>query len=194
MNLELLKNPKLALAMMSVYYPGCGTSIPNPECSDCPDKELGGIRGFALVSETFTFVDIGDVDEWWAGIASGDIYLYPKSRGSLEQTPTESQGYGDQSMVVDGNDFVISAFEPNFKANVDHWNAMKKANNYKLAWRTESQIWMSDEAVGIIPTAPVQEDIKTVVNWNISFKFSQEDYPTPTDIPSGLFEQCVDNA
>ena len=45
---------------MSVYYPGCSITIPDPECSDCPDKELAGMRSFFLVKETFAFVDITD--------------------------------------------------------------------------------------------------------------------------------------
>lgn len=191
--LEKLRNPELFMEN-SIYYPGCGTNIPNPECSDCPDKELGGIRGIALVKETFSFSDITDIAEWWAGIASGDIYLFPKTRGSLEQTETESQGFGDQSTVVDGYDFVLNVMEPNFVANVDFWNAVKKSNQWRVAWRTETQLWISDDPAGIIPKAPVAEDIKSTVLWNIMFKFSQEDYPTANTIATGLFEQCVDNA
>ena len=176
---------------MSVYYPGCGTTIPDPQCSDCPDKELGGIRGFFLVKETYSFTDITDIAEWQTAITNKDVYLYPKSRGTLEQTETESQGFGDQSTVVDGYDFVLGVFEPNFVDNVDHWNAMKRANNYKVGWRTETKLYMSDNAAGIIPKAPVVEDLKIPVLWNIMFKFNQEDYPTPYDIPSTLFDQCI---
>jgi len=176
---------------MSIYYPGCGITIPDPTCSDCPDKELGGIRGFALIKETFSFTDVTDIAEWQAAIQNKDIYLYPKSRGSLEQTPTETQGWGDQAMVVDGNDFVLSAFEPNFTENIDHWNAIKKSNGFKVCWRTETKLYISDDAVGIIPIAPVAEDLKTTVVWNIQFKFSQEDYPTASDIPTDLFAQCM---
>jgi len=176
---------------MSVYYPGCGTTIPDPQCSDCPDKELGGMRSIWLQKDTFAFTDITDPSEWQTAINNKDVYVFPKTRGTLEQTETESQGFGDQSMVVDGYDFVANIFDPNFVDNVDFWNAIKKSNNYKLGWRSESKTYLSDEAVGIIPKAPVAEDIKLAILWNIAFKFSQEDYPTPNDIPGTVFDRCV---
>lgn len=176
---------------MSVYYPGCGTTIPDPQCSDCPEKELGGMRSFWLQKDTYSFADITDASEWQTAINNKDVYVFPKSRGSMEQAETESQGYGDQATVVDGYDFTVSVFEPNFVDNVDFWNAIKKSNNYKLGWRTENKIFLTDDAVGIIPKAPVSEDIKVAVVWNIMFKFAQEDYPTPNDIPGTVFDRCV---
>lgn len=177
---------------MSVYYPGCGTTIPNPECSDCPDKELAGIRSMFLVKDTYSFADITNPAEWQTALNAGNVYMFPKTRGSLEQTETETQGFGDQSTIVDGYDFVLSVFEPNFRDNVDFWNAVKRSNNFKVGWRTENTVWLSDDAAGIIPKAPVAEDIKQTVIWNIMFKFSQEDYPTPYDVPANVFTQCVD--
>lgn len=176
---------------MSVYYPGCDITIPDPTCSDCPEKELGGLRSFWLQKETFTFADITDTSEWETAINNKDVYVFPKSRGSLEQTETESQGFGDQASVVDGYDFVASVFEPNFVENIDYWNAMKRTNNYKLGWRTENKVFLTDKAVGIIPKAPVGEDIKVAILWNLMFKFSQEDYPLASDIPATVFDRCV---
>ena len=191
MNLEKFKNLEGSILSHPVYYPGCGTTIPDPQCSDCPDKELGGLRSFWLQKETFAFSDITDPAEWATAIANKDVYVFPKSRGSLEQTEVESPGFGDQTTVTDGYDFVANVMEPNFNDNVDFWNAIKKSNNYRLGWRTESKIFLTDDAVGIIPKAPVAEDIKTAILWNIMFKFSQEDYPTPNDVPGNIFDQCV---
>jgi len=176
---------------MSVYYPGCDTTIPSPTCSDCPDKELGGVRSFFLQKDTYSFADITDPLEWNTALANEDVYLFPKSRGTIEQTEVESAGFGDQAMVVDGYDFVVNVFEPNFVPNVDFWNAIKKSNNYKIGWRTETQVWVSDEACGIIPKAPVGEDLKLAVIQNVICKFSQEDYPTPSDVPVDVFDRCV---
>jgi len=183
-------NP-LRMQQRSVYYPGCGITIPDPTCSDCPTKELGGIRSFWLQLDTFAFTDITDPAEWQAAISNKDVFVFPFSRGTLEQTETESPGFGDQSVVVDAYDFILNLFEPNFTENVDYWNAIKKANNYKAGWRTETKTYLSDEAVGIIPKAPVGEDLKAAVNWNIMLKFSQEDYPTPSDLPADVFSQCI---
>ena len=176
---------------MSVYYPGCGTTIPDPTCSDCPDKELGGLRSFWLQKDTFAFSDITDAQEWQDAITNKDVFVFPKSRGSLEQAETETQGFGDQAMVVDGYDFTASVFEPNFLPNIDFWNAIKKSNNYKFGFRTETKVFLSDKAVGIIPKAPIGEDIKIAILWNLIFKFSQEDYPTAMDVPVTVFDRCI---
>lgn len=176
---------------MSVYYPGCDEVIPPAQCSDCPEKQLGGLRSFWLQKDSFAFSDITSTAEWQAAITNSDVYVFPKSRGSLEQAETESQGFGDQTTIVDGYDFTASIFEPNFLANIDFWNAIKKSNNYKLGYRTENKIFLSDKAVGIIPKAPVGEDIKVAILWNLMFKFSQEDYPTAFDVPDTVFDRCI---
>jgi len=176
---------------MSVYYPGCEDTIPDPQCSDCPEKQLAGMRSYFLVKDTYAFANIEDPAEWQTAINNRDVYVFPKSRGTLEQTEVENPGFGDQATSVDGFEYVASVFDPNFTANIDFWNAIKKSNNYKVGWRTENKIFMSDEACGIIPKAPVVEDVKQAILWNITFKFAQEDYPTAYAVPGTVFARCV---
>lgn len=181
--------------MPTIYYPGCPEVIPNPVCSDCPTKELGDVRSVFFVKKSFTFANISNVAEWTTGILAGDIVVHPFTRGSLEPAENIQPGFGDQEETLDGYDFQLNVFEPNYKANWGHWNAIKSSKTYKVGFRTESLVHLSDNTATIIPKAPIAEgDKKTAVVWNVLIKFSQEDLPQPFDMPIGVFEECIDIA
>lgn len=176
---------------MSIYYPSCDNSVPDPSCSDCPSKELGGIRSAFFVKNSFTFTDITDVNEWVTGITAGDIVVFPYTKGTLEQTEVETVGFGDQETTLDSYDYVLNFEEPQYQNNWSFWNAIKNSQEYKVGYRTESQVHLSDNTVNVVPKAPVEEDKKTQVNWNIMCKWSQEDLVRPYDMPVSVFEQCI---
>jgi len=176
---------------MSIYYFGCPQTIPDPACSDCPTKELGDIRSIALVKTTFSFTNISLTSEWTTGINNKDIYTFPYTRGGLTVAENEQPGFGSQITTIDGLDFTLNVFEPNFTGNCSFWNEIKRANNFRVAYVTETQVMISDGAAQFIPKAEIQEDKKAAVLWNIVIKFSQEDNPCPSDIPSGVFDQCI---
>ena len=176
---------------MSIYYPGCTVAIPDPVCSDCPTKELGDIRSLFFVKSDFAFPDITATAEWTTGINAKDIYVIPYTRGSLEVTENEQPGFGDQENTIDGRQFVITAFEPNYKENAAFWNQISQAKNFRVGWRTETQVHLSDNTAQIIAKAPIAEDKKQSILWNIIVKFQQESNPTPADTPAGVFDQCL---
>lgn len=185
-----LLNP-LLMQQRTLYYPGCPVTIPDPSCSDCPTKELGDIRSLFLVKEGFAFTDITNVAEWTTGINNKDIYVFPYTRGSLEQNETESTGFGDQETNLDGYEYVLTVMEPNYKDNYAFWNEIKRARNFRPGWRTENLVHLADNSAQFIPKQPVAEDKKAQVLWMIIAKFSQEDLVQPFDMPTGVFEECI---
>jgi hypothetical protein len=60
-----------------------------------------------------------------------------------------------------------------------------------VAYRTETQIHISNNPVQVIPKNPVQDDITTEVVWDVLVKWSDSDVPCPVDVPAGIFDQCV---
>lgn len=176
---------------MANYYPGCADSIVDPALSDCPVKELGDIRGIALVKKTFSFSDITNDDEWNTGIASRNIYLFPYVRGSMEVAPFEQPGFGDEPTTIDSYDFTVNTFHPDYKATWSFWNSIKKSKNFKLVYKTQTQVHETDVAVQINPMAPIAEDKKQAILWNVSFKFTQEFSPEPQDCPTDLFSRVI---
>jgi len=175
---------------MSIYYPSCNPIDP-PVCSDCPEKEAAGVRSVFLKKKSYSFVDITDPAEWAAAICSEDVYVFPYTRGSLEMAESLSAGFGDTLQDLDSYEFTLNTFEPNYLDNCDFWNSIKKSKDFQVGWRTATKIYMSDVTTLIIPKAPIAEDLKAKVVWNIIFKFTQEDLPCPLDMPVGTFDQCM---
>ncbi|KKN67194.1 hypothetical protein LCGC14_0463670 [marine sediment metagenome] len=176
---------------MSVYYPGCTTSQADPVCTDCPTKELGDVRGVFIVKNTFSFTDITDTSEWTAGLNAKDIFVFPFTRGSFESNENVQPGFGDTLETLDGYEHVLNFFEPNYKANCNFWNDIKRSKEWKVGYRTETQVHLSDNVAMFIPKAPIAEDKKQSVIWNVQAKFTQEDIPCPSDQPTGVFDRCI---
>lgn len=176
---------------MALYYPGCEDSIVDPSLSDCPTKELGDIRGIALVKKTFSFTDISDASEWSTGIASRDIYVFPYVRGSMEQAEFEQPGFGDEPTTIDSYDFTVSSFHPDYSDTWSFWNSVNKSKNFKLVYKTQSKVHLTDGSVQINAKAPIAEDKKQAILWNVLFKFTQEFAPQPQDAPDEIFDRVI---
>lgn len=176
---------------MSVYYVGCTTSQAQHQCNECPPKELGDIRSYGFVKNDFTFADITDTAEWTTGLNAGDIFIITHSRGTLEFTPNLQPGFGNTVEELDGYEFVAKVFDPNYKANCNFYNDIKRSKEWNFFYKTETQIHLTDNIVTIIPMAPITDDKKKSVIWEVDVKFTQEDIPCPSDIPTGVFDECI---
>ena|SRR3990167_479685 len=178
---------------MPLYYPGCDVTIVKPLCSDCPDKELGDVRGLALIAEGFVFTDPTAAAEWNTGIAASDIYVFPYTRGGLEDTEHEVAGYGDTNTEVDGYDYVLTAFEPNYVNDWAFWDSIRASKNYRVAYRSESRLHIADNNCSIIVKQPIAADEKRqAIVWNVIFKWTQEGKHRPYAQPTGIFDRCLD--
>lgn len=177
---------------MSVYYPGCALIIPDPSCSDCPEKELGRVRSLFLQSVNKTFLDYTNPAEWAAAIQARDVYVFPYTQGTFAMNETLTQGFGNVEEDLDSYACVLALMEPNFAANRNFWNAMKKSHAFRVGWRTETKIYVSDIAATIIPKFKNDNDLKSKVIWDLGFKFTQEDIPKIIDMPVGVFDRCID--
>jgi len=175
-----------------IYYPTCDTTIVSPICSDCPDKELGDVRAFALIHESKVFTDPTAASEWNAGINAEEIFVFPYGRGGLVPTEHETAGFGNANTEVDGYDYVLNLFEPNYVNDWGFWNSIKGSLSYRVAYKTQARVHIADENCSIIAKAPITEGEKReAVVWNLVFKFSQEALPRPYTEPTGIFNRCL---
>lgn len=177
--------------MSAIYYPTCPDTITDPLCTPCPTKELGGVRSIVLKKSTYTFADTTDPTEWTNAICNKNVYIIPFTRGSVAVTPVENAGFGDTSTVVDGFDYTLTVFDPNYTGNAAFWTDIFARRDFEVMYRTETQLHESDNTVSIAPMNPVEEDIKTRVLWNITIKWSQERPTQLSDIPVGIFDRCT---
>jgi hypothetical protein len=187
-----MKNLLMPLEMIqrTLYYPTCANTVPDPSCSECPTKELGDVRSTFFLKESSPFIDITDQTEWETKINAGDLVVFPYTRGTLEVTPLESNGFGDQTTTTDGYDYVLNFEEPQYADNWAFWNAIKDSQIYKAGYRTETQVHLSDNTARVIPMNPIGDDKKAIVNWKVSAKWSQENLMRPYDAPNVIFNQC----
>ncbi len=75
--------------------------------------------------------------------------------------------------------------------NADFYNALKNSRNFRFAFRTATQVHITQNTVQAIPKNPVAEDITSEVVWNVLVKWAEFDSPVPYDVPGGIFE-CYD--
>ena len=182
----------MTLGALTLYYPGCDETVVQPSNSDCPPKELGDIRGYAFIKNTFSFVDITDPTEWETGINAGDIFVFALGRGGLEMTENEVPGFGDEDVTNDGYNYTATIYDPQYKANWAFWNSIKNAKSYKFAYVTETLVHLSDKEVTVIPKQPITEGEKrTAIIWQVMVKWAQDDLIRPYDRPGGVFDRSI---
>lgn len=183
-----VKLPKGALGLTVTYPTDCDDADPIHECSDCTDPELGRIRGIAFIKKDYTIADPTSVDDWNTGIESGDIIIVPMTRGTFDGgTPKEGPGYGDQATKYIGTDYSLTFFDPDYITNRDFYNTIKLYQNWKVAYKTETQVHLTDKVCQVLPKAPVADDITSEVVWEVMVKWSSQNEPTPYTAPAGVF-------
>lgn len=181
---------------MSVYYPSnCDDLVPDHICDPCEEIEQGRIRSVAFYKSTVAFTDPSNPTEWEAAFAAGNVFLIPQTKGTFDGgAEVESPGYGDQQTRLTGYNFQLQYQDPNYRQNYAFYNALKNSRQYKVAYRTATQIHVVDATVQVIPKNPVQEDPTTEVVWDVLVKWSGSSLPQPFDAPPGIFDACVANS
>lgn len=173
-----------------IYYPStCESEIPSHYCNPCPTPEHGRIRSVAFIAKDFAFTDPSDPNEWTTGITNKDIIVIPQVNGTFDGgSEVEVPGYGDQQTKLTGFNYQLTYNDPDYKHNCDFYNAIKWSRNYKMAYRTETQVHLVDVGVQVIPKNPVTEETTSEVVWNVLVKWSSGETPCPYDAPPAIFD------
>jgi hypothetical protein len=177
----------------AVYYPsGCASTVPDHYCNPCETPEHGRVRSVAFIASDFEFTDPSDPTEWQQGVADKKIILIPETNGSFDGgSEVETPGYGDQQTKLVGYNFQLTYNDPNYKLNADFYNAIKLSRSFRMAYRTETLVHLTQNTVSVVPKNPVAEDLTSEVVWNVLVKWSEGDLPIPYDVPAGIFN-CID--
>lgn len=180
--------------MATAYYPGCPTEpIPFYQCDECQDYESGSIRSVAFITKTYVPILLADPTNpalWEAGIESEDIYVIPRTIGSLDAPdPDTGDGYGDDEETNLGRVFAVNFRDPNYKKNCAFYNAINERNGFfHIAYRTETQTNISDKPVTPDVKAPIDEAKASIVTWQGRARWRSKKNPCPFDTPVGVFE------
>lgn len=175
--------------LMAITYPaGCDEEELVHFCDECEDPELARVRAIAFIKQSYVFTNPALASEWITGIESGDIIIIPATRGSFDGgTPKLVTGYGDVAEKYASSDYSLTYFDPNYKTNRDFYNALKRSVNYKVAYKTETLVHMTDKVASIAPKAPVVDDVTGYVEWEVNVKWSSKNEPTAHIAPVGIF-------
>lgn len=169
---------------MTLVYKTCGgaTAITKPVCEPCSTREHGRVRSIALIKKGTALADPTKTAEWIAGIEAGTIFIIPETTGTFDGgAPKEGKGYGNRKSTILGYDYVLNASDPNYKGNSPFWDTIKEQGDYLIAFRTETQVHISEEVVTITPKNSVEEDIESEVVWNVEIKWFQKKLMKPID-------------
>ena len=139
---------------------GSGGAAPVHFCNPCTEWEKGRVRSIALIDKSIIVRDadgdiaadtIGTLTWWNTNVLAGKILVIPETSGSFDGGAANAvAGYGDIKELTASKTFTLTANDPNHKENADFWNQVEKAvGQYHAAWRTGSELRVSDEAVSV---------------------------------------------
>lgn len=174
----------------TIYYPeSCDELEEDHVCDDCEGQEGARVRSIAFLKEGVTFSDATSTAEWTAKVASGDLIVIPKTNGTFDGgTPNYGPGFGDEEQRYINSTFKLNYRDPNLKVNFDFYEGKKKSARWKVIYRSETLVWIGDKVCTIAPKAPVADDAKGSVVWEVEVTWISRNSPEPFDAPADIFE------
>jgi len=177
----------------TIYIPGCGVPPP-PTCQDCPTKELGGIRGIAVIPQSYTWTNITNPAEWDALICNEGVFVFPFTNGTFTSDANTSDGYGNLPTTLDSYTMTLDIHEPQYQNNVPFWNFIKKGISYSVIYKTETMFHQSAVSAQFTPSAPVGKDVKSKIDMGVKIMWVQENLiqPISCGAAASIFQTCTD--
>ena len=71
---------------------------------------------------------------------------------------------------------------------------MKGAYNFVPIWGSQTQIYQGTVPATIIPSFKIEDNVKSIVDWNLKIEWTESDLPVITNAPVGTFDRCIDAA
>lgn len=175
---------------MAVYYgDDCEEIEDDHVCTDCDEREGARVRSVFFLRKGVTFADATSTAEWQAKVLAGDVIIIPETNGDFDGgTPNYGDGYGDRENTYLNSTYKLTYHDPNLKDNYNFYEGKKRSSSWKVGYRTETLIWISDKTCTIAPGAPVANDAKANVVWNVEVTFTSGVHPEPFDVPADIFD------
>lgn len=164
-----------------LYY--CADITEN-NCSVC-DIELGRVRKLALVQASFyqqLIDDITNVSLWDLGRTLGKIFVYPEVQGEFDGgNPVTVRGFASNEDTEVAKIYTIELREPNYIGNREHFNDINGSRQFYAIWATETLMYASTRPVYLSVKAPVSNDLKNEIVWQMTLKWTAQELPLVFD-------------
>ena len=175
-----------------LYY--CADITEN-NCSVC-DIELGRVRKLALVQSSFfqqLIDDITNVSLWDLGRTLGKIFVYPEVQGEFDGgNPVTVRGFASNEDIEVAKQYTIELREPNYIGNREHFNDINGSRQFYAIWATETLMYASTRPIYLSVKAPVSNDLKNEIVWQMTLKWTSQELPLVFDRDDNVL-QCQYN-
>lgn len=177
---------------MALYIVACGDNIADPVCNPCPEKELGDVRAIAMLKNSHSITDFTDEAQWEAAIEAKEVYVFPATRGTMTPSETLEAGFGDDDEELTSYTYELDVQVPEYFDNGPFMRDLKKLRGYKVLYKTETYIHISDVTAKFWALNPVSGGKKDGVYWQIKSKVTQDCPIIPEVGPENIFQNCYD--
>jgi len=170
---------------MPLVYKNCGSEIPAHICNPCIETERGGVRSVSFIDAgLIPFTSEGLIDKaqvetpsfWEDGIKDSKTHVIPKTRGTYDGgSASTSAGFGDVKEIVTGKNCTLVFNDPDHRENEAFYAAIANApGTYHVAWRTDTELRISETPVKVDPADNTEEDIDSAVVWTCTVTWTQK--------------------
>lgn len=183
---------------MSYYLPSgsCGGgSQPDYSCGACITTEHGRIRSIAIIKTSYVATVMAAPSSnstWTTGLSSGNLFALYATQGSYDGgSTTELTGFGNQATLNGNTTHTLTFKDPFYGENCDFYNSIRDSSEYTIAYVTENYVHFAETTVTFSPKNPVQDDINSVLTWEVQCKWTNPDSPCAYEKPSTFFDTCA---
>lgn len=163
----------------------------DPNCGTLYNGELARIRKGAMIHKDYyatLIADPTDATVWSAGITSGKIILMKELNGTYDGgSPKSVAGYGDVKDYTSGYDCTATVKDRVYKENYSFYQTLSQSANYHFAFKTETQIHISEVPVSASVKNAISENVDDYIVWEATMKWFQQFTPAPHTMPDGIF-------
>ena len=157
--------------------------------------ESGRVNSLAFVTEEKAIV--ADADQtlwstpsfWTSETYSGDIVIHDKVSGSYSGADTTGAGKGTQTERLIGKVHTLTTRVESVKGNDLYWNDLNISDNYRVVWVGDfyNTLLVSTSNARISANLIQEDDLSTIMEWEVVCVWSDIRLPQTYDVPSGIF-------
>ena len=157
--------------------------------------ESGRVNGLAFVTEEKAEIADAtpslwsDPSFWNAEDYSGDILIHQKVSGSYTGAGATSPGKGTQLERNTGMTHTLTTRIEGVKGNTDYFNDLMVADNYRPVWVGDfyNILFVATTNARITPVLIQEDDLGTILEWEVVSVWSDIRLPYTYDVPAGIF-------
>ena len=157
--------------------------------------ESGRVNALAFVTEEKAVVADADTDLWsdpsfWnSETYSGDIVIHDEVSGSYSASDATQVGKGTQTERLVGKTHTLTTRVESVKNNNLYWDDLNVSTNYRVVWVGDfyNTLLVSTANARISANLIQEDDLNTIMEWEVVCVWSDIRLPETYDVPTGIF-------